>query len=100
MSDSAQQRATRNYRTRLGERGVSRFEVLGLERDRPLIRSLAKRLARNDAEASRIREAVAGAVGGKGGTKGGVWAALRRSPLVGADLSFQRSREPGRKIDL
>jgi hypothetical protein len=98
MSDTAQQRATQNYRNRLSERGVSRFEVLGLECDRLLIRSLAKRLARNDAEASRIREAVAGAIGG--GAKGGVWAALRRSPLVGADLNFERSREPGRKIDL
>lgn len=100
MPDTAQQRATRNYRDRLSERGVGRFEVMGLQRDRPLIRSLAKRLARNDAEAARIREAVAGAIGPGRGTKGGIWAALRRSPLVGAELSFERSREPGRKIDL
>jgi len=31
--------------------------------------------------------------------KGGVLAALRRSPLVGADLNFARSHEAGRKVD-
>lgn len=30
---------------------------------------------------------------------GGILAALRRSPLVGADLDFSRSHESGRKID-
>lgn len=32
--------------------------------------------------------------------KGGILAALRRSPLVGADLNLARSREFGRKVDL
>ena len=32
--------------------------------------------------------------------KGGILAALRRSPLVGADLDLPRSREAGRKVDL
>ena len=32
--------------------------------------------------------------------KGGILAALRRSPLVGADLDLTRSREAGRKVDL
>jgi hypothetical protein len=31
-------------------------------------------------------------------TKGDILAALRRSPLVGADLNLTRSRETGRKI--
>ncbi|WP_342628402.1 hypothetical protein AAC691_21405 [Nguyenibacter vanlangensis] len=31
---------------------------------------------------------------------GGILAALCRSPLVGADLDFARSREEGRKVDL
>ena|SRR5581483_10246743 len=100
MPDTAQQRATRNYRSRLNERGVSRFEVLGLERDRPLIRSLAKRLARNDPEAARIREAVAGAIGEERGTKGRIAAALLRSPLVGSNIDLTRVREPDRKINL
>jgi hypothetical protein len=32
--------------------------------------------------------------------KKGILAALRRSPLVGADLNLARSRETGRKVDL
>jgi hypothetical protein len=32
--------------------------------------------------------------------EGGILAALRHSPLVGADLDLARSREAGRKIDL
>ncbi|QWG20943.1 hypothetical protein KMZ68_18555 [Bradyrhizobium sediminis] len=33
-------------------------------------------------------------------SKGGILAALRRSPLVGTDLNFTRSRDTGRKVDL
>jgi hypothetical protein len=32
--------------------------------------------------------------------KGGILAALRRSPLVEADLNLVRPRIPGRKVDL
>jgi hypothetical protein len=32
--------------------------------------------------------------------KGGILAALRRSPLVGADLDLSRQREEGREVDL
>ena len=39
-------------------------------------------------------------MGGEPPTKGGILAALRRSPLVGADLDLARSRETGRKVDL
>ncbi len=42
---TSQRRAIQNYRSRLSERGLSRFEVLGRETDRDLIRSLARRLA-------------------------------------------------------
>lgn len=100
MDDSSQKRALRNYRNRLRKRGEARFEVLGLERDRKLIRSLAKRLARNDAEAGRIRASISRSVAGEPPKKGGILAALRRSPLVGAGLDLRRSREPGRKVDL
>jgi hypothetical protein len=31
--------------------------------------------------------------------KGGILAALRRSPLVGADLDLTRPREEGRKVE-
>ena len=42
---SSQKRAVRNFRVRLRARGFARFEVLGLDTDRDLIRSLARRLA-------------------------------------------------------
>lgn len=55
MSHTAQKRAVKNFRSRLQKKGFARFEVLGLDTDRNLIRSLAKRLAQGDPEASRIR---------------------------------------------
>src|ERR1700730_7247603 len=45
MKHTPQQRELKNYRNRLNERGMARYEVLGLKADRDLIRSLAKRLA-------------------------------------------------------
>jgi len=100
MGDTAQKRALRNYRTRLARRGLARFEVLGLDADRELIRSLAKRLAEDGLDAARIRAAVSQTIGGEPPTKGGILAALRRSPLVAADLDLARSHEAGRKVDL
>jgi hypothetical protein len=100
MGDTAQKRALRNYRSRLVKRGMARFEVLGLDADRDLIRSLAKRLAEDDPEAVQIRAAVSQTISGAPPRKGGILAALRRSPLVGADLDLTRSHEAGRKVDL
>ena len=58
MSDTSQRRALKDYRKRLSQRGLARFEVLGLDADRELIRSLAKQLADSGPEAARIRDAV------------------------------------------
>ena len=92
MSNRAQKRAIKNYRSRLRKRGVVRFEVLGLDADRGLIRSVAKRLAQNDPEANRIRMELVRMVSGT--------AALRRSPLVGAELKIERPFDSGRKVEL
>jgi hypothetical protein len=100
MADTAQKRALQNYRSRLAERGLARFEVLGLDRDRELIRSLARCLARDDQDAERLRVTVARSVGGESPRRGGIVAALRRSPLVGAELDMRRLHETGREIDL
>ena len=100
MSNSSQKRALKNYRDRLGERGMVRFEVLGRDADRDLIRSLARRLAEDGADASRIRAAVSQTISGEPPKKGGILAALRRSPLVGADLDLRRPFAPGRVVDL
>lgn len=97
---NSQRRAIQNYRSRLGERGLARFEVLGRDADRDLIRSLARRLAEDNAEASKLRAMVSEVVAGEPPKTGGILAALRRSPLVGADLDLNRAREEGRKIDL
>ena len=100
MGNTSQKRALRNYRNRLAKRGMARFEVVGLDADRDLIRTLAKQLARNDPEATRIRAEVSRTVSGEALKKGGILAALRRSPLVGADIDLGRSSEAGRKVDL
>ncbi len=97
---SSQRRAIQNYRARLGERGLARFEVLGLDADRDLIRSLARRLAENSPDASRLRAAVRQTIAGEPPRKGGVLAALRRSPLVGAELDLRRVVEEGREAGI
>ena len=96
----SQKRAIRNYRSRLSERGLARFEVLGREADRDLIRSLARRLAEDGPEASRLRAAVSQTIAGAPPKKGGILAALRRSPLVGAELDLSRAHEEGRKVEI
>ena len=53
MSNASQRRAIKNYRRRLTERGMARFEVLGRDADREFIRSFAKRLAEDDPAADR-----------------------------------------------
>lgn len=67
-----------------------------MERDRDMIRSLAKRLAKGGSDADRIRTKVGEALD----DKGGIVAALLRSPLIGAELDLTRERELPRDIDL
>ena len=90
----------KNYRKRLRQRGLARFEVLGLNADRELIRSLAKRLADKNPDATRIRAVVRHTIAGGAPKKGGILDALRRSPLVGADLDLTRRLTAARKVDL
>ena len=100
MSDSSQRRATDRYRRRLAERGMARFEVLGRDGDRELIRSLARRLAEDGPQADRLRTAVKQGIADEPPRKGGILEALRRSPLVGDDVVPPRPFEPGREVDL
>ena len=97
---SPQKRAVQNYRSRLSARGMIRFEVMGLEGDRDMIRSLARRLAEAGPEAASLRSAVNTTLTGEPPQKGGILAALRRSPLVGADLDLGRPFEEGRKVEI
>ncbi|WP_035696680.1 hypothetical protein [Bradyrhizobium liaoningense] len=100
MSNNAQKRAIENYRSRLTKRGIVRFELQALETDRDLIRTLARKLTDEGPEAGHLRRAVQQAVSGEPPKPGGILSALRRSPLVGADLDLTRPREEGRKADL
>lgn len=97
---SSQRRAIQNYRSRLGARGLARFEVLGLDADRELIRTLARRLTEEGPEATQLRATVKQSLAGEPPRMGGILAALRRSPMVGADLDLTRPYEAGRDVDL
>ena len=100
MSTTPQKRALQRYRKRLNQRGMARFEVLGPDADRGLIRSLARRLTGEGPDPARIRAAVRLAMSGEQAKKGGILDALRRSPLVGAGLDLNRPLTPGRRVDL
>ncbi len=100
MSNAAQKRAIQKYRARLTQRGLTRCEIMALESDRDLIRSLARRLAEEGPEAEQIRAAMKTAVTGESPKLGGILTALRRSPLVGAELDMSRPSEEGRDVDL
>ena len=100
MSNTSQRRAIDRYRERFAERGIARFEVLGRKTDRELIRSVAKCLAEEGPEADRLRAVVNHCIAGKSPRKGGILEALRRSPLLGADVIPPRPVEAGRKVDL
>ena len=65
-----------------------------------MIRSIARKLAEDTPEASELRATVSRSIAGEPPRKGGILAALRRSPLVGADTDLTRVREEGRKVDL
>jgi len=94
----SQKPATRIYRSRAVTRGLARFEVLGRVADRDLIRSLAKRLSEDTPGAAALRAVLIKSIAGEPPKLGGILAALRRSPLVGANLDLFRSH--AHKIDL
>ena len=96
--DNSQKGEGHPDRRRRGERGLARFEVLGREADRQLIRSLARLLAEERPEASRLRAVMSQSIAGEPPRTGGILAALRRSPLVGADLDLQRPRDERRDV--
>lgn len=100
MVQESQKRAVANHRQRLVERGISRYEVRGLAKDKELVRKLAKRLAADDANAARLRTEMFKQVADEPPRRGGIWAALRRSPAVGANLDLTREIVPERDIDL
>jgi|SRR5665213_3496301 len=99
MAD-AQRRAVESHRRRMRAQGLDRFEVRGLEADKGLLRSVAKRLAQGDAAAGELRAQIAASIRPAAEQRGGILSALRRSPMVGADLELHRDNGSGRDIDL
>ena len=91
---------TRRNRRRLSERGLVRFEVLGRDCDRELIRTLAGRLAEEGPHADRLRTIISKEIGSRTPRKGGILRALRSSPLGGANITAKRSPDDNREIDL
>ena len=100
MSKSSQQRAIANFRNRLAEKGLVRFEVTGRDSDRDLVRTVARRLAEGGPESDRLRSVVNQTISGGPPRKGGILKALLTSPLVGSELDLTRPREEGRKVDI
>lgn len=100
MASRAQKAAIAKHRSRQASRGIVRFELQALAADRDMIRALARRLVEDGPEAVQIRRTLQQAVLGEADRRGGILAALRRSPLVDADLDLTRPREEGREIDL
>ena len=100
MGKTSQRRAIDNYRSRLTERGMARFEVVGRDTDRELIRSVARTLAEGGPDADRLRAAVSTTISGERARKGGIVKALLASPLIGSELDLARPREEGRKVDI
>jgi hypothetical protein len=100
MKAESQKRAVANHRRRMAERGMSRYEVRGLNGDKEIVRALAQRLAMGNAAAAQLRAEVVRKIGGGSGHRGHILAALRRSPLVGADLNTERAHDRGRDIEL
>lgn len=100
LSNAARNKALQNYRARLSQRGFIRIEITALETDRELFRSLARRLAEGGPQADRLRATVQIAMAGEPPEPANILAALRRSPLVDADIDLSRPREEARRVDL
>lgn len=81
---------------RTSQAEIVQYEVAGLEVDRDMIRSLANRLATEGPHADPIRAKIKQLLAGQGSIAG----ALRRSPLVGANLDLTRDRISPREIGL
>ena len=100
MSETSKARATEKYFRRLAERGLVRFEVLGRDVDRAVVRLFAKCLSEGGEEAQLLRAAVGQAAAADLPRKGGILEALRRSPLVDVDAIARRPRVSGREVQL
>jgi hypothetical protein len=69
--------------------------------DAALLRALAERLRRGGGSARATRDTLRRLLSGDAAASGrDLVAFFRASPLVGADLHFERDKSPGRPVDL
>ena len=100
MGSPAQNKALQTYRQKIEQRGLVRFEVMAPESDRSILREVAISLTRGGANADKIRGTLRDVLSDENETRGSIYLALRRSPLVSAELKIKRSRGEGRKIKI
>lgn len=92
---ASQDKAVRDHRRRLKERGLNRVEVHAIEADAALIRQLAKILREDDERAQLVRTQLDELIAER---PSGLKALLAAAPLDG--ILITRSRESGRAIEL
>ena len=100
MGSLAQNKALKTYRQKIEQRGLVRFEIMAPESDRSILREVAISLTRGGANADKIRGTLRDVLSDENETRGSIYFALRRSPLVSAELKIKRSRGGGRKIKI
>lgn len=92
---TSQERALRNHRRRLKERGLRRVEVEATDADASLIRELARLLRAGGERAATARRILTNAIVLN---EPGLKELLASAPLEG--IRITRSRDTGRTIDL
>jgi hypothetical protein len=94
-------RRVARHRKRLTTSGAKRVEVTVPARDAELVRDVAALLRAGGDQANRVRKALSPLIRTKvAGSGRDLVAFFRNSPLVGAELEFERDKSPGRAIDL
>lgn len=98
MPDTAPTGGEQAELKRAHKSGFARIHVMAPAADRDLIRALARRLTEAGPDADAVRATVQTAIKAPTPATGGILAALRRSPLVAADLDLtcenHRARPP------
>lgn len=92
----AQRRALENHRRQLAVRGLIRLELLAQEKDRPLLREVARKLREEPEHAGALRAGLHRLLGTR--PKLSRKAVLAAAPLEGIDLG--RERDMGREVEL
>lgn len=100
-SQDASHRRLARHRSRVAARGLKRVELALPTGDVAMMKAAARALRTGGADAAKVREALTPVLASPVMESGSdLVAFLRASPLMGADLLFERDRSDGRAIDL